>query len=243
MDVKAIIPARFASTRLPGKPLKVINGKSMIEWVYSQASKASTVSEVVVATDDERIRLAVLAFGGRVVMTSPNCRTGTERSAEALKDFQSPPDIIVNIQGDEPLIEPELIDLAVEPLIKDTNLEMATAMTLIKDSAECEDPNVVKVVTDNQGNALYFSRSNIPAVTVGCKDAKTYKHIGIYVYRMDFLLKIGSLVPTPLEKAERLEQLRVLENGYKIRVVETDYNPIAVDTEEDLLKVRELLGD
>ena len=236
MKVLCIIPARYASTRLPGKPLRDIAGKPMIVRVYERALQARLVQDVVVATDDERIRAAVEAHGGHAVMTRADHATGTDRLAEAaarMTDY----DLIINVQGDEPLIEPSVIDALVEPFLADETLTMATAKTEITDEAEQENPNNVKVITDVNGNALYFSRARIPSARV--PGAKVYKHIGIYAYRRDFLLAYARMAQTPLELSESLEQLRALENGYRIRVVETDAVFIGVDTEEDLAAVNE----
>ena len=236
MKVLCIIPARYASTRLPGKPLRDIAGKPMIVRVYERALQARLVQDVVVATDDERIRTVVEAHGGHAVMTRADHATGTDRLAEAaarMTDY----DLIINVQGDEPLIEPSVIDALVEPFLADDRLAMATAKTEITDEEEQENPNNVKVITDKSGNALYFSRARIPYARV--PGAKVYKHIGIYAYRRDFLLAYARMAQTPLELSESLEQLRALENGYRIRVVETDAVFIGVDTEEDLAAVNE----
>ena len=234
MKVLCIIPARYASTRLPGKPLRDIAGKPMIVRVYERATGAQRVQEVVVATDDERIRAAVEEHGGNAVMTRADHATGTDRLAEVAA--QRPDcDLIINVQGDEPLIDPAVIDTLVAPFEHDAELMMATAKTEITDAAEMENPNNVKVVVDRTGNALYFSRARIPyARNAG---AKVYKHIGIYAYRRDFLLAYAKMAQTELECSESLEQLRALENGYRIRVVETDAVFIGVDTEEDLAAV------
>ena len=234
MKVLCIIPARYASTRLPGKPLRDIAGKPMIVRVYERAIRAQRVHEVVVATDDERIRAAVEEHGGNAVMTRADHATGTDRLAEVAA--QRPDcDLIINVQGDEPLIDPTVIDALVAPFEHDAELMMATAKTEITDAAEMENPNNVKVVADRTGNALYFSRARIPyARNAG---AKVYKHIGIYAYRRDFLLAYAKMAQTELECSESLEQLRALENGYRIRVVETDAVFIGVDTEEDLAAV------
>ena len=234
MKVLCIIPARYASTRLPGKPLRDIAGKPMIVRVYERAIEAQRVHEVVVATDDERIRAAVEEHGGNAVMTRADHATGTDRLAEVAA--QRPDcDLIINVQGDEPLIDPAVIDALVAPFEHDTELMMATAKTEITDAAEMENPNNVKVVTDRTGNALYFSRARIPyARNAG---AKVYKHIGIYAYRRDFLLAYAKMAQTELEGSESLEQRRALENGYRIHVVETDAVFIGVDTEEDLAAV------
>ncbi|MDP2681989.1 MAG: 3-deoxy-manno-octulosonate cytidylyltransferase [Deltaproteobacteria bacterium] len=251
MHVVAIIPARYASTRLNGKPLLHIAGKPMIQWVYERAKKAKLTNDVIAATDDKRVFDAVRYFGGTAVMTSPEHRTGTDRIAEAADGLNA--DIIVNVQGDEPLIEPEMIDEAIRPLTNDSEIVVATLKTKIRDEAELNNPNVVKVVTDKNDFALYFSRYPIPYVREqanppipplgkgGKGGLGHYKHIGLYVYRKDFLLKFAKMKPTPLEEAEKLEQLRVLENGYKIKVVETEHDSIGVDTEEDMERVRKIV--
>ena len=237
MKVLCIIPARYASTRLPGKPLREIAGKPMIVRVYERALQARFVQDVVVATDDERIRTVVEAHGGHAVMTGADHATGTDRLAEVAEKMTDY-DLIINVQGDEPLIEPSVIDALVEPFLADDRLAMATAKTEITDEEEQENPNNVKVITDKSGNALYFSRARIPYARV--PGAKVYKHIGIYAYRRDFLLAYARMAQTPLELSESLEQLRALENGYRIRVVETDAVFIGVDTEEDLAAVNEV---
>jgi 3-deoxy-manno-octulosonate cytidylyltransferase (CMP-KDO synthetase) len=241
MKVVAFIPARFGSTRLNGKPLANICGKSMVQWVYEKARSASLVNDVTVATDDERVMRAVRDFGGKAVMTSPAHTSGTDRIAEAVRGIHA--DIIVNIQGDEPLIEPRLIDQAVTPMLDDPGLQLCTLKTRIRDEEEYRNPNAVKVVTDKDGFALYFSRSPLPHYRTPFEEAAhpAYKHIGLYVYRRDFLVEFSALRPTPLEEAEHLEQLRALENGFRIKVVETDYNPVSVDTPEDLERVRGLM--
>ena len=237
MKVLCIIPARYASTRLPGKPLRDIAGKPMIVRVYERAMGARLVQDVVVATDDERIRAAVEAHGGRAVMTRADHATGTDRLAEVAARMTDC-DLIINVQGDEPLIEPAVIDALVAPFQADKQLSMATVKTEMRDAAEMENPNNVKVVTDADGNALYFSRARIPYAR--SPGAKVYKHIGIYAYRRDFLLAYARMAQTPLERSESLEQLRALENGYRIRVIETDAVFIGVDTEEDLAAVNEV---
>ena len=237
MKVLCVIPARFASTRLPGKPLKDIAGKPMVVRVYERASKAARVDEVLVATDDERIKAAVEAAGGRAMLTRADHPTGTDRLAEVAETYPEV-DVIVNVQGDEPLIEPALIDKLAEQFESAPELQMATVKTRIEDEEEQKNPNNVKVVCDQQGYALYFSRSLMPYPRKeGCP---VFKHIGIYAYRRDFLMKYAKMAPTPLEKAESLEQLRALENGYRIKVVETSSHFVGVDTAEDLAKVNEI---
>ncbi|MBI5643870.1 MAG: 3-deoxy-manno-octulosonate cytidylyltransferase [Deltaproteobacteria bacterium] len=241
MIVAAFIPARYGSTRLNGKPLADIGGKPMIQWVYERAKESRLVSEVTVATDDARIAEAVKSFGGKVAMTSPLHKSGTDRIAEAASGTAA--GIIVNLQGDEPLLEPGLIDLAIRPMLDDPSLSLCTLKTRITEEEEYHNPNAVKVVTDKDGFALYFSRSPLPYSKASFKELSTppYKHIGLYVYRKDFLLKFSGLRPTPLEEAESLEQLRALENGFRIKVVETGYNPVSVDTPEDLERVRSII--
>ncbi len=238
MNVVAFIPARFGSTRLNGKPLASIGGKPMVQWVYERAKASRLISEVTVATDDERIMKAVKSFGGKAVMTGKDHRSGTDRVAEAVSEVTA--DIVVNLQGDEPLIEPRMIDEAIKPLLDDPQLLLCTLKTRITGEEEYRDQNVVKVVTDKDGYALYFSRSPIPYCKMLFKNTGflPYKHVGLYVFRKDFLIKFSRLKPTPLEQAENLEQLRAIENGFRIKVVETSYNPVSVDTPEDLERVR-----
>ncbi len=242
-----IIPARYASTRFPGKPLAAIAGRPMIYWVYQQAVKARRLQDVLVATDDERIVRAVESFGGKAVLTSPRHATGTDRIAEVATNLNV--SVIVNIQGDEPLIAPEAIDRLVEAFAADPSVRMATLCRRAQDVEEIFDPNTVRVVFDRNGDALYFSRAPIPYN----RDARSreewlsqtvyYQHIGVYAYKRDFLLELAGLPQSPLERAEKLEQLRVLENGHRIRVVETDYRPVCVDVPEDVAKVELLMKE
>ncbi|HAG50242.1 MAG: 3-deoxy-manno-octulosonate cytidylyltransferase [Deltaproteobacteria bacterium GWC2_42_51] len=256
MKVVAIIPARYASSRLKGKALLTIADKSMIQHVYERAKKASLVNNVIVATDDKKIFDAVEGFAGKAAMTSIQHRTGTDRIAEVAAKMDA--DIIINVQGDEPLIEPEMIDEAIRPLLQSSDILMSTLKKKITDEDELINPNIVKVVTDKEGFAIYFSRFPIPYVRAGSQKLVVseanpsevrsqkkdihYKHIGLYVYRKDFLLKFAKMKPTPLEEAEKLEQLRALENGYKIKVIETQYSSIGVDTQEDLERVRRIVS-
>jgi 3-deoxy-manno-octulosonate cytidylyltransferase (CMP-KDO synthetase) len=280
LTVVAVIPARYASTRLPAKPLVDIAGRPMIEHVYRRAARARGIDAVVVATDDEGIAAAVARFGGIVRMTASSHRTGTDRIAELAGGLGCT--IVVNVQGDLPLVEPEMIAEVVAPLKADASLRMATLCTALRDPNEYARPSVVKVVTDRAGNALYFSRAPIPYVVApptaiegplepgvlggpakaGCYEHsrdeeppvasgfsralvgvnRTFKHIGIYAYRRDFLLEFAALPRTPLEEAESLEQLRALEHGIDIRVIETEFESIEIDTPEDLENVRRLLG-
>ena len=234
----AVIPARYASTRFPGKALADIAGRAMIEHVYARARSARNVDAVIVATDDARIADAVTRFGGDVRMTRSDHLTGTDRLAEVASGLDC--DLIVNVQGDEPLIDAASIDAAIEPFRDDAALMMSTVCTRINDKDAVADPNVVKVVTDVRGFALYFSRSAIPYPR-GPAGSGPCKHLGLYVYRREFLRTIARLDPTPLERSESLEQLRVLENGFDIKVIETRHDSIGVDTPEDLEHVRRLL--
>ena len=237
MNILCVIPARYSSTRLPGKPLADIQGKPMIQRVYERAQKALQPSAVLVATDHEEVYRAVENFGGKVMMTSKSHATGTDRLAEVAKAYPAF-DVIINVQGDEPLIEPSIIDDLANAFLEDSQLSMATVMTPIDDN-EKTNPNNVKVITDLAGYALYFSRSLIPYPRVNTENI-VYKHIGIYAYQREFLLEYAAMEPTPLEVAESLEQLRALENGYKIKVLKTNFKFVGVDTAEDLIKVNEI---
>ncbi len=234
--ILGVIPARFASSRFPGKALATLTGKPMLQHVFERASQARYLSKLIVATDDERIRDAARSFGAPVRMTRADHLSGTDRVAEVASAENA--ELIVNIQGDEPLIDPAAIDAAALALHEDPELPMGTLKKRIEDPAEIPNPNVVKVVTDHAGNALYFSRCPIPYVRDG--SIIHYKHIGLYVYRRDFLLRYSELPIGPLEQVERLEQLRALENGHHIRVVETEYDSLGVDTPEDLQRVTAL---
>jgi 3-deoxy-manno-octulosonate cytidylyltransferase (CMP-KDO synthetase) len=273
--ILGVIPARYTSSRFPGKPLARIGSKSMLEHVFERTSQARYLTAVTIATDDERIADAARSFGAPVRMTRADHLSGTDRVAEVASADTA--ELVVNIQGDEPLIDPAAIDAAILPLLHDDDIAMGTLKKRIEDPREIGDPNVVKVVTDRAGNAIYFSRSTIPYVRTvaplphgrgsegrgaegrgaegrgaegrgaegrgaegrGAKVAH-YKHVGLYVYRRDFLLGYSDLPVGPLEQAERLEQLRALENGYSIRVVETEYESLGVDTPEDLERVSKL---
>jgi 3-deoxy-manno-octulosonate cytidylyltransferase (CMP-KDO synthetase) len=239
-----IIPARYQSSRFPGKPLAEIHGKSMIQRVYEQASKSTSLSKVAVATDDERIEQAVKAFGGEVVMTSPDHQSGTDRCLEAAEKMDDSYEIVVNIQGDEPYIQPDQIDLICS-CFKDENTEIATLIKLIEDPAVLEDPNKVKVVVDDADFGIYFSRQCIPHLqgvpkSEWIEQFNFYKHIGMYAYRAETLKEITSLKPSRLERAESLEQLRWIENGYRIRTAITEEEALSVDTPEDLVKLNEM---
>ncbi len=244
MRVTAVIPARFASTRFPGKPLADILGKPMIQRVYERTAQCGAVDQVIVATDDARICDAVRSFGGEVRMTRDDHPTGTDRLAEVAENIEA--DLIVNVQGDEPLIDPRMIEAAVAPLRQDAAVPMGTLKSPIATVEEFTNHNVVKVTTDLKGFALTFSRSPIPHPRdVGAAElvdsGQAFKHIGLYVYRRDFLLAYPRLPLTPLEQLEKLEQLRALEHGYRIRVVATDLVSQGVDTPEDLEQVKAAL--
>ncbi len=234
-----VIPARYHSTRLPGKPLADICGQPMIEHVYRRAIRARRATSVLVATDDPRVHDAVRAFGGNARHTAADHRNGTERIAEVARDLTC--ELIVNVQGDEPLIAPDSIDRALAAFDAAPDLMMSTLRVPLTDPHELSDPHVVKVVVDRAGYALYFSRATIPSGATGAAGARRFKHAGLYVYRREFLLQLASLEPTPLEKAEGLEQLRALEHGYRIMTVETTENPIGIDTPDDLERVRRQL--
>lgn len=236
--VVAIIPARYESTRFPGKSLALIDGKPMVQHVYERTRGAVGVEHVLVATDDARIADVVRDFGGTVRMTARHHLSGTDRIAEVAADLDV--DIVVNVQGDLPFLAPHMVDAAVGPMRDDRALPMATLKVAIRDAAEIANPNVVKVVTDREGYALYFSRSPLPFWREPAGDVLGYRHIGLYAYRRDFLLTFAQLAPTPLEEAERLEQLRALEWGFRIKVVETEDAGVEVDTPQDLERARAL---
>ena len=242
MKIIGVIPARYNSSRLPGKPLVPLAGKPMIERVWARVRQAQSLSGVVVATDDERIMSAVKSFGGEAMLTRSDHRSGTERVAEvaaAHKDAE----IFVNVQGDEPLIEPAAIDQAVDALRDEAEVKVATLAVPIANPSDIMDPNVVKAVLDFDGNALYFSRAPIPWVRDrgGPVHARHLKHLGLYVYRRDALLDFPTFPQGDLERVEQLEQLRWLENGYRIRVAETEHDSIGVDVPEDVARVEAML--
>ena len=245
--ILAVLPARFASTRFPGKMLTPIAGKPLIWHTYMRTCQATLVTDVIVATDDVRIREALEPFGAKVMMTRDDHSSGTDRIAEVAS--ASDADIIVNVQGDEALIDPHTIDDTIRPLLDDPTVPMATARRLISDPTEVADPSIVKVVCDRRGRALYFSRWPIPAIRdadhlgrEGGTPPCHWQHIGIYVFRRDFLMQYAAWEPTPLEGLEKLEQLRVLEHGHAIAVVDTEYQSIGVDTPEDVARVEAILG-
>jgi len=242
-SVVAVIPARYASTRLPGKPLVPLAGKPMVQHVYERTKLASTVNRVIVATDDRRIIDAVRAFGGEARMTRADHRTGTERIAEVAAHETG--DVFVNVQGDEPLIDPAAIDTAVQALLEGEPAQIATVATPIRVTADIMDPNIVKTVLDFDENALYFSRAPIPWVrdTQHKVHVKYWKHLGLYVFQRDALLEYPTLPQGELERIEQLEQLRWLENGWKIRVAEVEHDAVSVDVAEDVVRVEKLIED
>ncbi|MBF0532324.1 MAG: 3-deoxy-manno-octulosonate cytidylyltransferase [Candidatus Omnitrophica bacterium] len=239
MKIIGVIPARWASTRLPGKPLADIAGKPMIQRVWEQAKKSRRLNEVLVACDDSRIEQAVKAFGGQAVMTDPNHPSGTDRIAEAVQGRDA--DGIINIQGDEPLIDPRVIDALAGLFSLHPGVDMATVIKRIMDEKDYSNPNVVKVVVNQRQEAVYFSRSPIPFNRDG-GPVTAYKHLGIYAYQKNFLLGYKNLPESLLEKTEKLEQLRAIEAGYKIKTVITDMESMGVDTAEDLEKIRHIIN-
>lgn len=234
MKFLGIIPARYSSTRLEAKPLKKIHGHTMIEWVYKRAKK-SGLDELVVATDNKRIYDEVLSFGGKAIMTSETHPNGTSRIAEVCEKMNDY-DVIINIQGDEPLIEADMINSLINTFKENKDLVMATLKHKLNSKEEIENPNSVKVICDKNNYAIYFSRSVIPYPRKN-ENISYYKHIGIYAYKRDFVIEYSKMLSSPLEEAESLEQLRVLENGYKIKVLETSHSLIGVDTEQNLQDV------
>jgi 3-deoxy-manno-octulosonate cytidylyltransferase (CMP-KDO synthetase) len=268
MKTAAIIPARYGSTRLPGKPLIMIKGKPLIQYVYERV-QSSSVQQVIVATDDERIAAAVRGFGGEAVLTSPRHRSGTERVAEVAACIDA--EIVVNCQGDEPLIQPEAIDRAILAIAQDPSIMVTTLITPLEEGDDLCNPHMVKVVVDHEGFALYFSRAPIPyprdvlekrppevALAKGPPSALAkegelitrlkkkdlggyWQHIGLYAFRREFLLKLTALPPSPLERREKLEQLRILENGYKIKTVICSTPSIGIDTQKDVERFTALI--
>jgi 3-deoxy-manno-octulosonate cytidylyltransferase (CMP-KDO synthetase) len=239
--VVIVIPARYGSTRLPGKPLVSLAGKSMIQRVYERAKLAQTASQVIVATDDDRIVQAVEAFGGEARMTRSDHRTGTERVAEVAARTSG--EVYVNVQGDEPLLDPVAVDTAVNSLLEEPQAQISTVATPVKSASDIMDPNVVKTVLDFDGNALYFSRAPIPWVrdSAGKAHARHLKHLGLYVFQREALLEYPTLPQGELERLEQLEQLRWMENGWKIRVAEVAHDAVSVDVPEDVLRIEKLL--
>lgn len=243
MPIFAFIPSRYGSTRFPGKPLAMIAGKPMIQHAYGCAQKCPDISEVYVVTDDERIFNCVEGFGGKAVMTKENHPSGTDRIAEAVEILElDDEDIIVNIQGDQPFFKSSVISEMVKPLKDDRDIPMGTLKYRITDPTEINNSNIVKVVTDNNDFALYFSRWPVPFYREKTPEQNYFKHLGFYAYRKRFILEFNRLPGGNLENAEKLEQLRAIENGYRIKVVETAYDSIEVDAPEDISKVEELIN-
>lgn len=237
MHIACIIPARYGSTRLPGKPLSMIGDKPMIQRVYEQVSKATEIEQVIVATDDQRVYDAVVAFGGQAMMTRPDHLTGTDRLAEVAATHTEI-DVIINVQGDEPLIDANVIDALAREFKEDSSLQMGTVGCPLLEE-EYNEPSAVKVIVNRLGNAMYFSRSLIPYPRNAFVQPPL-KHVGMYGYQRQFLLDYAKMEPTPAELTESLEQLRALENGYTIRVITTDQRFVGVDTPEDLDRVNEI---
>ena len=237
MHIACIIPARYGSTRLPGKPLAMIGDKPMIQRVYEQVSKATEIEQVIVATDDQRVYDAVVAFGGQAMMTRPDHLTGTDRLAEVAATHTEI-DVIINVQGDEPLIDANVIDALAREFKEDSSLQMGTVGCPLLEE-EYNEPSAVKVIVNRLGNAMYFSRSLIPYPRNAFVQPPL-KHVGMYGYQRQFLLDYAKMEPTPAELTESLEQLRALENGYTIRVITTDQRFVGVDTREDLERVNEI---
>jgi 3-deoxy-manno-octulosonate cytidylyltransferase (CMP-KDO synthetase) len=242
-EVLAVIPARYSSSRFPGKPLTPIGGRPMIQHVVERVRSAERVSRVLVATDDARIQKAVKDFGGDAVMTRSDHRSGTDRVAEVAAHAAAA--IYVNVQGDEPLVDPGTIDALISAMVDEGSVQIATPCSAITTPGDIMDPNVVKVVRDFDGNALYFSRAPIPWVRDRGEvvAAQHWKHLGLYAYRRDALLDFPTLPPGELERLEQLEQLRWLENDYRLRVVETEYDAVSVDVPSDVERVEKLLRE
>jgi 3-deoxy-manno-octulosonate cytidylyltransferase (CMP-KDO synthetase) len=242
MRIIGVIPARYKSSRLEGKPLADIHGKPMVQHVWERAKRAPCLDEVVIATDDERIRSVVRTFGGTVAMTSADHRSGTDRVAEAIRDRDA--DVIVNIQGDEPMLDPVMLTELVDPFRSAQDVGVVTLKKRVMHESDFADPGVVKVVTDPAGYALYFSRSLIPYPRQRTQHFAIFEHLGLYAYTRDALMRLAELPPSTLEEIESLEQLRALENGIRILVVETASRQemLSVDTQADLERARELLS-
>jgi 3-deoxy-manno-octulosonate cytidylyltransferase (CMP-KDO synthetase) len=245
LRIVAVIPARYAASRFPGKVLTPILGKPMVQWVFERMRRSRYIDAVWVATDHPDVQSVAEGFGARVMMTSPEARSGTDRIAEAVRDV--PVDIVVNIQGDEPMIDAGAVDKAIEPFFSDGTLQVSTLVRPAQNLEEMEDVNTARVIFDRNHDAIYFTRGIVP-YNRDLRDKRQwlahfryFQHVGVYVYRKEFLLRFAGWPQTPLEKIEKLEQLRILEHGYNIRVVESDYVPICVDVPEDVPRVEALL--
>jgi len=233
MKIIGVIPARYDSKRFPGKVLMRLHGRTILQYVWEQAIKSDVLDDVFIATDDIRIQEAAIGFNAPVIMTGKECASGSDRIAEVVKDMDC--GIVINIQADQPQFPQEILRELVEPLLEDSKLQAATPVYKLNNPDLINNPNIVKAVIDKSGFAIYFSRLPIPYIKNGSSaDSCFYKHIGIYAYRKEFLLKYAGLLPGPLEKAEGLEQLRIIEYGYHIKTVLTSYNSISIDTKEDL---------
>jgi 3-deoxy-manno-octulosonate cytidylyltransferase (CMP-KDO synthetase) len=242
MEAIGVIPARYSSTRFSGKVLAHICGKPMVQHVWEQAKKALLLDEVIIACDEEKVFTAASDFGAKCVMTAKGHLSGSDRITEVVSPIEVK--VVVNIQADEPLVKPIMIDSLVDTLLRDDSVYMATLVKRIENSKEINDPNIVKVVVDKDNFALYFSRATIPYQASKTKVKPVYyKHIGLYAYTKDFLFRYKNILPSPLERAERLEQLRVLEEGLRIKVIETKFDTIGVDTPEDLERVEQILRE
>lgn len=245
MSIIGVIPARMASSRFPGKPMADLNGLPMIAHVYHRSKMSATLDQVYIATCDREIADYIESIGGQAIMTSDTHERASDRCAEAMMTIEKQTgqkiDIVVMIQGDEPMLFPEMIDQAVGPLLEDGNIQVVNLMAPLNSRQEHEDPNEVKVVVDLGHNALYFSREPIPSWKKGATSLPMFKQVCIIPFRRDFLLKFNELTPTPLEIAESVDMLRVLEHGYKVRMVPSHFETFSVDTPEDLQKVRECL--
>lgn len=243
MEAIGIIPARYGATRFDGKLLADLCGKPVIQHTWENAKKSKSIEDLIIATDDKRIYNAAKGFGAKAIYTSKAHKSGSDRLTEVISSIDT--NIVVNIQADEPLLHPSMIDDVVSPLLKNKDIQMTTLCHRIKDEYELFDRNVVKVIRDRKGFAMYFSRSAIPykprSTNNGHRVSNHYKHIGLYAYTKDFLFTFKSLPQSPLEKIEKLEQLRVIENGYKIKVIETKYDTVGIDIPEDLVKATEVI--
>ncbi len=246
MGALVVIPARFQSTRFPGKPLAILRGKPVIQYVFEAVQRAKCVENIVIATDDERILTAAREFGAKAMLTSPDATSGTDRVAEVAREYDNP--VVINVQADEPLVRPDHVDQVADILTQDPTVPMATLMTRIMRREDFTNPSIVKVVVNRDGYAMYFSRAPMPGA-VGNPQAgrpaagMAHKHIGIYGFQRDFVLQFPSLERTALEQAEGLEQLRVLEHGHRIKVVETEYDTVGVDTPADLQRLEQMLAE
>lgn len=239
MQILCVIPSRIQSTRLPRKPLSLIQGKPMIQWTYENAKRCGALADVIVATDNQEIADIVHQVGGKTVMTDPDLPTGSDRVATVAKQYPEM-DVIINLQGDEPFIRPRMLEQLVAPYLQGESPEMTTLASPLDMNSDYNNPGAVKVITDLQGNALYFSRSPIPYFRVPSQ-APVYHHIGLYAFRRDFLLHYTTLPHTPLEKAESLEQLRVLEHGFKIRVCLTQEKTLEINLPEELERAQHFI--